>query len=46
MICSSTQKIKVYSKHGILLKTMADELAEYYFVKAGSHSLPESAACG
>ena len=25
-------KDKVYSKHGIHLKTMADELAEYYFV--------------
>ena len=32
-------KDKVYSKHGIPLKTMADELAEYYFVKSGQSQL-------
>ena len=30
---------KVYSKHGITLKTMADELSEYYFVKSGQSQL-------
>ena len=29
----------VYSRHGITLKTMADELAEYYFVKSGQSQL-------
>ena len=32
-------KDKVYSKHGIPLKTMADELAEYYFAKSGQSQL-------
>ena len=30
---------KVYTRHGIPLKNMADELAEYYFVKSGQSQL-------
>ena len=32
-------KEKVYSRHGIPLKTMADELADCYFVKSGQSQL-------
>ncbi len=39
MICSSTQKIRCIQNTESPLKTMADELAEYYFVKSGQSQL-------